>query len=60
METVIATRVDKALHDKIAQRRRDLKLLTGIEPSVSAVVRVMVQEAATAYDARRKKKRRTG
>jgi len=57
METVIAARVDKELYTKVLRRQRDLKRLTGIEPSISAVVRVMVQESADAYDSKRKRKR---
>lgn len=49
-EIVIASRVDKALYGKILKRQRHLKKLTGIEPSVSAVVRSMIEEAAKLDD----------
>lgn len=42
---MVATRVSKQLHAKILKRQRALKQLTGIEPSVSAVVRSMISEA---------------
>lgn len=45
-EIVIASRVDKALYAIILRRQRQLKKLTGIEPSVSAVVRSILAEWA--------------
>jgi hypothetical protein len=42
----IATRVDRALYAKIVERQKEAKKLTGVEPSVSAIVRVMLAEAA--------------
>lgn len=46
METVVATRVDKTLYAKIVKRQQAARKLTGIEPSISAVVRTMIAEAA--------------
>lgn len=54
---VIATRVNKDLHAKVLRRQRDVKKLTGMEPSLSSVVRMMVQEAADAYEKKRKRGR---
>lgn len=44
-ENMIATRVTKPLYEKILRRQREVKRLTGIEPSVSAVLRSMIAEA---------------
>lgn len=44
-DVMVATRVSKPLYAKILKRQRELKRLTGIEPSVSAVLRVMIAEA---------------
>jgi len=46
METVIYTRVDKQVYTKIVRRQKQMKKLTGIEPSISAVARAMITEAA--------------
>lgn len=43
--TVVATRVDKTLYGKILKRQRAVKKLTGIEPTIGAVVRALLQEA---------------
>ena len=42
----IASRVSKALYAKIVERQQEAKRLTGIEPSISEVVRAMVAQAA--------------
>jgi len=42
----IATRVDGSLYEKIVKRQEEAKRLTGLEPSISAIVRVMLAEAA--------------
>jgi len=49
----IATRVDKELFAKIEERRKRAKELTGVEPSVSAMVRVMLAEAPDAKGKKR-------
>jgi len=46
-DVMVATRVSKSLYVKILKRQRELKKLTGIEPSVSAVLRAMIAEAAS-------------
>lgn len=60
-EVVVATRVSKNLYEKILKRQRIAKKLTGVDSSVSAVLRSMIEEAA-ANDAeipkRANKKRR--
>lgn len=53
-EVMISTRVSKALHAKILERQREAKRLTGIEPSVSAVTRAMLEEAAAAAGGRKR------
>lgn len=45
-EVQIAARVSKSLYAKIVERQKDAKRLTGIEPSISAVVRAMIEESA--------------
>ena len=45
---LVATRVDGVLRAKILDRQRNVKRLTGITPSVSAVVRAMIAEAPSA------------
>jgi hypothetical protein len=45
VDVMVATRVSKPLYAKILKRQREVKRLTGIEPSVSAVVRAMISEA---------------
>jgi hypothetical protein len=42
----LATRVGKSLYEKIVKRQKEAKGLTGIEPSISEVVRAMLEEAA--------------
>lgn len=44
-EILISTRVDKSLYAKILDRQKRAKKETGIEPSVSAIVRAMIGEA---------------
>jgi hypothetical protein len=39
---MVATRVSKPLYGKILKRQREVKQLTGITPSVSAVVRELI------------------
>ena len=46
-DVMVATRVSKSLYAKILKRQRELKKLTGIEPSVSAVLRAMIEEATS-------------
>ncbi len=45
-EVQIAARVSKVLYAKIEDRQKEAKRLTGIEPSISAVVRAMLEESA--------------
>ncbi len=45
-EVQIAARVSKATYDKIVARQAEVKKSTGIKPSISAVVRAMIEEAA--------------
>lgn len=52
-EVMISTRVSKSLHAKILERQKEAKRLTGIEPSVSAVTRAMLEEAAAASGRKR-------
>lgn len=44
-DIMVATRVSPELHAKILRRQRAAKKFTGIEPSVSAIVRAMIEEA---------------
>lgn len=46
-EVQIAARVSKSLYAKIVKRQKKSKDLTGIEPSISAVIRAMLEEAAS-------------
>lgn len=39
-------RVNRTLYEKILERQKEAKKLTGIEPTVSAVARVMLEESA--------------
>ena len=41
----IATRINKELHAKLLKRQRDAQRLTGFKPSISAVLRVLIEEA---------------
>lgn len=52
-EVQIWARVSKSTHAKILERQKEAKKLTGIEPSVGAVVRVMLEEAAEAKGRKR-------
>ncbi len=45
-EILISTRVSKSLYAKIIERQKEAKKQTGIEPTLSAVVRVMLEENA--------------
>lgn len=45
-EVLVSTRISKSLYEKVLKRQRDAKEKTGIEPKVSAVLRVMLEEAA--------------
>lgn len=56
-DVMVATRVSKPLYAKILERQRELKRLTGIEPSVSAVVRAMIAEAINDNEPRRRRHR---
>lgn len=44
-EVQVGARVSKTLYAKILERQKEAKKLTGIEPSVSAVVRALLEEA---------------
>jgi hypothetical protein len=46
-EVQIATRVSKAVYVRIQERQKEAKKLTGIEPSISAVARLLLEEATT-------------
>ena len=52
-EVQVAARVSRPLHAKIVKRQMEAKRLTGIKPSISAVVRAMLEEAADANGKRR-------
>ncbi len=52
-EIQVATRVNAALHAKIVERQQEAKKAIGVEPSISAIVRVLLEEALSA----KKKKR---
>lgn len=41
----VATRLDRALYAKIVKRQKEAKKLTGVEPSISAIVRAVLEEA---------------
>lgn len=60
-DIMVTTRVTKPIYAKILQRQRKAEQLTGIAPSVSAVVRSMIAEAASNGEAtgRRAKRRPT-
>lgn len=45
-EVIVATRVSKNLYEKILKRQRAVKALTGVDSTVSAVLRSMIEEAA--------------
>jgi hypothetical protein len=45
-EVQISARVSNSTYAKIQDRQKLAKQLTGIEPSISAVVRAMIEEAA--------------
>lgn len=49
-EVQIAVRVSKSTYAKVLERQRQAKRLTGIEPSISAVVRAMLEEAPEAVN----------
>jgi hypothetical protein len=46
-DVMVATRVSKSLYAKISKRRNEIRRLTGIEPSISAVMRAMLEEASS-------------
>jgi hypothetical protein len=48
----IAARVDRPLYEKILRRQREVRQLTGIEPSLSAVVRALLTEAPASVKGR--------
>jgi hypothetical protein len=56
-DIMIATRVSRQLHAQILKRQRTLKQLTGIKPSVSAVVRSMIAEATLNDEPQRRRTR---
>jgi len=39
----IAARVSKPLYERIIQRQKEAKKLTGIEPSISDVIRLLLE-----------------
>jgi hypothetical protein len=45
-EKLVSARVGKSLYAKILERQKEAKKQTGIEPTVSAVVRAMLEESA--------------
>ena len=52
-EIMVSTRISRPLHAKILERQEEAKQKTGFEPTVSAVVRMMLEEAP---GAKRKKR----
>jgi hypothetical protein len=44
----IAARVSKALYGKIVKQQREAKRLSGIEPSISDVVRLLIERGLDA------------
>lgn len=58
-EIVIATRVSRPVHAKIKRRQRAIRAATGITPSVSAVVRLILEEALDATSRSRRRSRVT-
>ena len=52
-EVQIAARISKSTYGKILDRQKKARRLTGIEPSISAVVRAMIEEAAGTNGKRR-------
>lgn len=55
-EIQVGTRVSKTLHAAILKHQREAKRLTGIEPSVSAVIRAILEQRLL-RDGRRSSKR---
>jgi hypothetical protein len=53
-DITVAARVPEALYAKILRRQKAISELTGIEPSVSAVVRSMIGEAKDEAPRRRR------
>jgi hypothetical protein len=53
-EIMIATRVSKTLYAKLLKRQRELEKLTGIEPSVSAIMRASLEKELNATSPKRK------
>lgn len=45
-EVLVSTRISRSLHAKIVERQKEAKKKTGFKPTVSAVVRMMIEEAA--------------
>lgn len=41
----VASRISKSLFEKIVKRQKRCKALTGFEPSISEVVRTMLEES---------------
>ncbi len=41
---MLATRVSRLLYANVLKRQRELKKLTGIEPSVSAILRATIEK----------------
>jgi len=44
-EIQVATRVSKSLHAKLLKKQKEVKKLTGYAPSISAIVRLVLEEA---------------
>jgi hypothetical protein len=57
-EVQVAARVSRLLYAKIVHRQKEAKRLTGIEPSISAVVRAMIEESADKPNGKPSSKRR--
>jgi hypothetical protein len=53
-EIMVATRVSKTLYAKLLKRQRELEKLTGIEPSVSAIMRASLERELNDTSAKRK------
>lgn len=49
----VFARVDRQLHDRILQRQAEAKKLTGIEPSISEIVRMLIERGLAANGRKR-------
>lgn len=50
----IAVRVSSELYEKIVKRQQIATKMTGIEPTISAVVRTMLEESMVRWERRNK------